>query len=90
MSKDNYLRIIVSNNDFKDLYIGNRILVNGLSELDSMIVTDRYNCSKILCIHIDNPIDKTELELALYRFADKLQMADVIGGYSLHPMGDSF
>lgn len=90
MSKNGYFRIIISNNDFKDFYIGNRILVNSLSELDTMIVNDRYNCSKILCIHIDNAIDKTELELALYRFADKLQEAGAIGDYCIHPMGESF
>lgn len=90
MNKDKYLRIIVSNNDFEDYYIGNRILVNSLSELNAMIVTDRYNCSKILCIHINDAIDKTELELALYRFADKLKEVGAIGVYGIHPMGEFF
>lgn len=81
------IRIIVSSHSFKKLYKENRFLVNGISELDSMIVTENYDCSKILCIRIDEPIPKTQIELALSRFADKLNNAGVIGAYKTHPMG---
>ena len=52
-----------------------------------MIVTENYDCSKMLCIHIDEPIPKNQVELALYRFADKLNNAGAIGAYRLIPMG---
>ena len=85
--KNDYLRIIVSGYDFQDYYKGNRILVNGILELDSMVVTDNYDCSKILCVSIEEPIPKTQVELCIHRFADKLNKAGAIGAYYVHPMG---
>lgn len=84
------LKIIVSYCGFQDYYIENRILVNGLVELDSMIVRDNFDCSKILCIKIEEPIPKSLIEHAISRFADKLNNAGVIGAYNIHPMGESF
>lgn len=81
------IRIIVCSHSFKEFYKENRFLVNGISELDSMIVTENYDCSKILCIRIDEPIPKTQIELALHRFAAKLNNAGAIGAYHLIPMG---
>lgn len=85
--RESCLGIIVSTYGFQDHYKENRLLVNGIAELDSMIVTENYDCSKMLCIHIDEPIPKNQVELALYRFADKLNNAGAIGAYHLIPMG---
>ncbi len=85
--RESCLGIIVSTYGFQDHYKENRFLVNGIAELDSMIVTENYDCSKMLCIHIDEPIPKNQVELALYRFADKLNNAGAIGAYHLIPMG---
>ena len=87
IKNESCLRIIVSAYGFKEHYKENRLVVNGISELDSMIVTENYDCSKILCIRIDEPIPKTQIELALYRFAAKLNNAGAIGAYHLIPMG---
>lgn len=85
--KGKQIRIIVSVYGFNEDYKENRLVVNGISELDSMIVTENYDCSKILCIRIDEPIPKAQIELALYRFAAKLNDAGAIGAYKIHPMG---
>lgn len=85
--KEKQIRIIVSAYGFKEHYKENRIIVNGISELDSMIVTENYDCCKTLCIRIDEPVPKTQVELALYRFADKLNKAGAISAYNVHPMG---
>lgn len=90
IKNESCLRIIVSTYGFKEHYKENRLVVNGISELDLMIVTENYDCSKILCIRIDGPIPKTQIELALYHFADKLYKAGAIGGYKIHPMGVPF
>ncbi len=87
IKNESCLRIIVSAYGFEEHYKENRLVVNGISELDSMIVTENYDCSKILCIRIDEPIPKTQIELALYRFAAKLNNAGAIGMYKVHPMG---
>lgn len=81
------LKIIVSTYCFKENYRENRILVNGILELDSIVVTKNFDCSKILCICIDEPIPKTQIELAIHRFAEKLKNAGAIGAYNVHPMG---
>ena len=86
IKNESCLRIIVSVNGFKEHYKENRLIVNGISELDSMIVTENYDCSKMLCVRIDEPIPKTQIELALHRFADKLNNAGAIGAYKIHPM----
>ena len=85
--KNDYLRIIVSSYGFQDYYRGNRILVNGILELDSMVVRENFDCSKILCVSIEEPVPKTQIELAIHRFADKLNNAGAIGMYKVHPMG---
>lgn len=85
--KRDYLRIIVSNYGFQDYYKENRILINGIAELDSMVVTENFDCSKILCVCIEEPVPKTQIELTIHRFADKLNNAGVIGAYNVHPMG---
>ena len=81
------LRIIVSYFGFQVYYKENRILVHGILELDSIVVTEDFDCSKILCICIDEPIPKTQIELAIHRFAEKLKNAGAIGAYNVHPMG---
>ena len=88
--KEACLRIIVSNYGFQNYYKENRILVNGIAELDSIVVTENFDCSKILCICIEEPVPKTQIELAIHRFADKLNNASAIGAYNIHPMGESF
>lgn len=88
--EENCLRIIVSNYDFQDYYKENRILVNGIVELDSIVVTENFDCSRILCISIEEPVPKTQIELAIHRFADKLNNAGAIGSYNIHPMRESF
>lgn len=88
--KNDYLRIIVSSYGFQDYYRGNRILVNGVLELDSMVVRENFDCSKILCVSIEEPVPKTQIELAIHRFADKLNNAGAIGAYNVHPMGVPF
>ena len=85
--KRDYLRIIVSDCGFQDYYKENRILVNDIAELDSMVVTENFDCSKILCVCIEKPVPKTQIELAIHRFADKLNNAVAIGAYNIHPMG---
>ena len=87
IKNESCLRIIVSAYGFKEHYKENRLVVNGISELDSMIVTENYDCSKILCIRIEEPIPKTQIELALYRFAAKLNNAGAICAYNIYPMG---
>ena len=87
IKNESCLRIIISVYGFKEHYKENRLIVNGITELDSLIVTENYDCSKILCIRIDEPIPKTKIELALYRFANKLNNAGAIGAYKTHPMG---
>ena len=86
----NSLRIIVSDCGFQEYYKGNRILVNGIEGLDSMVVKENHDCSKIICVRIDKPIPKTLVELAIHRFADKLNYAGAFGAYNIHPMGESF
>jgi len=81
------LRIIVSYFGFQDYYKENRILIYGILGLNSLLVTDNFDCSKILCICIDEPIPKTQIELAIHRFAEKLKNAGAIGAYNVHPMG---
>lgn len=88
--KNDYLRIIVSSYGFQDYYKGNRILVNGILELDSMVVRENFDCSKILCVSIEASVPKTQIELAIHRFADKLNKAGAIGAYNVHPMGVPF
>ena len=85
--KNDYLRIIVSSYGFQDYYKENRILVKGILELDSMVVRENFNCSKILCVSIEKPVPKTQIELAIHRFADKLNNAGAIGAYNVRPMG---
>ena len=85
--KEACLRIIVSNYGFQNYYKENRILVNGIAELDSMVVRENFNCSKILCVSIEKPVPKTQIELAIHRFADKLNNAGAIGAYNVRPMG---
>lgn len=83
----NCIRVIVSDCSFQDYFKGNRILVDGIQGLDSMTVSGRYDCSKVLCVHIDEPMPKTQIELAIHRFVERLNNAGVIGAYSIHPMG---
>ena len=85
--KGKQIRIIVSVYGFNEYYKENRFVVNGISELDSMIVTENYDCSKILCVSIEEPLPKTQIGLAIHRFADKLNNAGAIGAYNVHPMG---
>ena len=44
--KGKQIRIIVSVYGFNEDYKENRLVVNGISELDSMIITENYDCSK--------------------------------------------
>jgi len=83
----NCIRVIVSDCSFQDYFKGNRILVDGIQGLDSMTVSGRYDCSKVLCVLIDEPMPKTQIELAIHRFAERLNNVGVIGAYSIHPMG---
>lgn len=87
--KNDYLRIIVSSYGFQDYYNENRILVNGILELDSIVVRENFDCHKTLCVSIEESVPKTQIELAIHRFADKLNKAGAIGAYNVHPMGIS-
>ena len=88
--KEACLRIIVSNYGFQNYFKENRILVNGIAELNSIVVTESFDCSKILCVCLEEPVPKTQIELAIHRFADKLKNAGAIGAYNVRPMGIPF
>lgn len=85
--KEAYLIIIVSNFGFQDYYKENRILVNGIRNLDSIVVTENFDCSKILCVCIEEAVSKTQIEIAIHRFADKLNKSGAISAYKVCSMG---
>lgn len=64
------------------------IPVNGISNLNSAIMSRQIRNGDVIYVHNIADIDKNELETALYSAANLLQSKGDIGAYKLFPLGE--